>query len=355
MRRVIAGVASAGAFVLLAAGCGGSGGSDDSGSASEERPEQAAEVAEPEPIAVDTAARATVWTDPEDRGHEVEIAPVALGRGDVSDLDGIQLDADLARMVPHYLTFSYTPTGDEPLVEADLARNLSVNGGDGQPAERLTFFGGWGDTPAPGGCDMTTPERVAAGETAEACQIFMLAEGQEAVSVSYTDADAAPLVWLVEGAEADESLLAADEAVETSWQDSDSRNVPLRATPVSVAAGTMDDLRDWDVDDENVVPYYVTVEYRNGSEVEVYPNFQEAVELRTVSGQSVQQLLLLDVYGVGVEPCPERLPDEMVPPGGTVTMCSIHLVDEGDTPSVLVFQPRGAQTEPVTWQVPEQE
>ncbi|MDT0445175.1 hypothetical protein [Streptomyces johnsoniae] len=351
----------AGALLLISGCSDDSGSGEGSGEESAETTGDGGAAAEPTALTLDTTTQSSTWTDDSDAAHDVEITPVGLARGDAADLERIQLPDDMEGLVPYYLTVSYTPTG-AALPEGDLD-GFNVVGADGWPGERMTVMSGFSydgaESPLPAACDAEAPERLAAGETVEVCQIHMVPPGLAPATVSYVDDGTGPLLWPVEasepeGGEGGESgaVLPAGESVDTTWQNSDEQDIPLNVTPVGVTAGSAADLSDWDVDTEGKVPYYVTFEYRNDSpELDLYPDMQENVELRTVSGQEATKVLLLDVYGREVEQCPARVPDEMAAPGATVTQCSIHMLQEGDVPASLSFGPRGADH--VYWYAPE--
>ncbi len=354
--RGIVGVVGAGALLLIS-GCSDDGGSDGGNDA--ETAESAGDggaAAEPTALTLDTSTQRSTWTDDSDAAHEVEITPVGLARGDAADLERIQLDEDMEGLVPYYLTVSYTPTA-AALPEGDLD-GFRIVGADGWPGQRLTvmssFSYGDAESPLPAACDTEAPERLAAGEAVEVCQIHMVPPDMRPTTVSYVDDGNGPLLWPVEAPEGGDggSVLPAGESVDTAWQNSDEQDIPLNVTPAGVTAGSAEDLADWDVDTEGKVPYYVTFEYRNDSpDLDLYPDMQEAVELRTASGQEATKVLLLDVYGREVEQCPARVPDDMAAPGATVTQCSIHLLQEGDSPASLSFAPRGADH--LYWYAPE--
>ncbi|WP_159029817.1 hypothetical protein [Streptomyces marincola] len=353
--RKFVGVMGAGALLLLS-GCGddgGDGGSEGTGSAESSGADDGGSGAEATPLTLDATAGQSTWTV-DDQAHAVDITPVSLARGDASDLENIRLDDEMEGFVPYYLTVEYTAS-DTALSDGDLD-GFSVVDAGGWTGERITIMGGFsssGESPLPAACDAEAPDRLAAGQSAEVCQIHMLPPSMQPAAVSYVDDGAAPLVWSVEGGEGGENAtLPAGETAATTWLDSDEQEIPLNVTPAGVAQGAPEDLADWDVDTEGRVPYFVSVEYQNDHpDIELYPSMQDSVTMRTASGQEARKVTLIDVYGREVEQCRDRVPDEMVAPGGTVTQCSIFLVQEGDTPASMTFAPNGG--EPLYWYTPE--
>lgn len=345
------GAVGAGMLVLLVVGCGGAqpGG--------EAPPKASAASAAARPVPMRTAPRPATWTGPGGEAHPLRIAPEGLARGSVSDLENVRLDDDLDGTVPYYLTFSYTNTGKETLRRPDPQDNFSVNGTDGRPGERLVLMANPSATGSglPKQCDRSGPDELAAGRTAKVCQVFMLPEKQQPVTVSYTDEEGGPLIWEVDGGEDDagSGVLSAGETAESAWTDSDDRPVPLLVTPRGVRAGAAADLSRYDLDEEEkkLVPYYVTVEYRNRGRQELYPGMQDGVVLWGASGRQARRMTLLDLGsgGNGLEQCPDTVPEGMVKSLGTVAQCSVHMLPVGDRPAAVVFESRAPGTRSVTW------
>ncbi|WP_432140338.1 hypothetical protein [Streptomyces sp. bgisy084] len=346
----IAGAVGVSTLMLLTAGCAGGPGA---GKAQPGAPEA---VTPAKPLPMKATPRPATWTDSDDTAHRLRITPTRLARGSDSDLVHIQLDDDLKGMVPYYLTFSYTNTGKKTVREVDPARNFSVNGADGQAAEQVSLFGsnpmatGSGEPPE---CRESGAAELAAGATAAICQIFMLPKEQRPATVSYKDDGGDTLIWQVGGGKggASAGLLPAGKPADGSTEDARSRPVPLRITPKGVRTGSLADLSrfDLDADDKKLIPYYVTMQYRNSGTYDLLPSMSDGVTLRTTGGQTVQKLTLIDIGGPGVGRCPDAVPHQMVKPGGTVTECSIHLLPKGDTPAAVVFDGAGEGSEQLVW------
>ncbi|MGA4877398.1 hypothetical protein [Streptomyces lydicamycinicus] len=346
----IAGAVGVSALMLLTAGCAGGPG------AGKARPGAPEAVTPAEPLPMKATPRPATWTDSDDKAHQLRITPTRLARGSDSDLVHIQLDDDLKGMVPYYLTFSYTNTGKKTVRDVDPARNFSVNGADGQAAEQVSLFRsnpmatGSGEPPE---CRESGEAALAAGATAAICQIFMLPKDQRPATVSYKDDGGDTLIWQVGGGKggASAGVLPAGKTADGSTEDAHSRPVPLRITPKGVRTGSLADLSrfDLDADEKKLIPYYVTMQYRNSGKYDLLPSMSDGVTLRTTGGQTVQKLTLIDIGGPGVGRCPEAVPHKMVKPGGTVTECSIHLLPKGDAPAAVVFDGEGEGAEQVIW------
>ncbi|MFE1771622.1 hypothetical protein [Streptomyces sp. NPDC059008] len=344
----IAGAAGVSALMLLAVGCSGTAGTAKKPGASES-------VTPAKPLPMKATPRQATWTDSDDKAHPLRLTPTRLARGSDSDLSHIRLDDDLQGMVPYYLTFSYTNTAKSTLSQVDPSRNFSVNGANGEAAQRVSLFQsnplatGSGLPPE---CREGGAAELAAGATSAICQIFMLPKGQSPATVSYKDDGGDTLIWPVGGAEGgSKGVLAPDVPADGITEDSRNRPVSLRITPKGVRTGSPADLGrfDLDADQKKMVPYYVTMQYRNSGKYDLLPSMSQGIALRTAGGQTVKRMLLIDIGGPGVAKCPEAVPDNMVKPDGVVTECSIHLLPKGDAPAAVVFTGEGQGAQSVTW------
>ncbi|UZJ30287.1 hypothetical protein [Streptomyces endophytica] len=347
----IAGAAGLSALMLLAVGCGGPG----SGKAA---PGPSEAVTPAKPLPMKATPRQATWTDSDDKAHPLRITPTRLARGSDSDLSHIRLDGDLKGKVPYYLTFSYTNTGKKTVKNLSPERNFSVTGADGQPAQPVSLFQSnplATSSGLPPECREGGASQLAAGATAALCQIYMLPKGQPPTTVSYKDDGGDTLIWKVGegGAEggASDGILPAGKPADGVTEDADKRPVSLRITPKSVRAGSIADLGrfDLDADQKKMVPYYVTMQYRNSGKYDLLPSMNDGVTLQTAAGQTVRKMVLIDIGGPGVSQCPEAVPDKMLKPNGVVTECSIHLLPKGDAPTAVIFNGEGEGSHQVTW------
>lgn len=333
--------------MMLAVGCAGADGKASPGASRAVTPAK--------PLPMKPTPRQATWTGSDKKAHPLRITPIRLARGSDSDLSHIQLDDDLKGMVPYYLTFSYANTGKATVKSASPERNFSVNGTDGQAARPVSLFQSnplATSSGLPPECRESGKSELGAGATAAICQIFMLPKGQQPATVSYKDDGGDTLIWQVGGAAGSaKGVLAPDVPADGITEDASRRPVSLRITPKGVRTGSIADLSrfDLDADDKKMVPYYVTMQYRNSGKYDLLPSMSDGVALRTTGGQTVQKLTLIDIGGPGVGKCPAAVPNKMVKPNGVVTECSIYLLPKGDAPAAVIFDGEGEGAQPVTW------
>ncbi|WP_239010091.1 hypothetical protein [Streptomyces sp. 769] len=348
VRTRMAGAAGAGVLMLLAVGCGGA-------PSRTPQAEASAGVLPAAPQQMESASRAGTWTGSDHKARPLRLKPTRLALGHPADLAHIRLDDNLKGLAPYYLTVSYTNTGKEPVSGLYPERNFSVNGVDGQAGEQVSLFR---TNPLatsnglPPECQKSGKDTLAAGETTSFCQIFMLPKGLKPGNVSYKDDGGDTLIWQIGGArQGAPGVLPPHQPTDAVTTDSDRHTATVLATPKSVRTGSLADLSRFDLkaDQKKLVPYYVTVEYRNTGAYELYPGLNENLTLTGVSGQQARKMILLDIGGPGVPQCPEAVPHKMVKPGATVTECTIHMLPKGDPPASLTFQGDGDGARPVTW------
>ncbi|MCE4947148.1 hypothetical protein ACFCXR_06730 [Streptomyces noursei] len=348
VRRRMAGAAGASVLVLMAVGCGGPAATPGPGASAER-------VTPAEPLPMVSAARAATWTGTDHTARPLRLKPTRLARGHPSDLAHIRLDDDLKGMVPYYLTVSYTNTGKAAVSQVYPERNFSLTGVDGKAGEQLSLFRtdplatGNGLPPE---CQEAGKATLAAGETSAVCQIFMLPKGLKPGNVSYKDDGGDTLLWQIGGAlQGAHGVLPAHRPADAVTTDSDRRTATVLATPKSVRPGSPADLSryDLDADQKKLVPYFVTVVYRNTGTQDLLPSLNDSLTLTGVSGQRARKMIFLDIGGPGVPHCPEAVPHKMLKPGATVTECTVHMLPKGDPPASLTFQGSGDGAQPVTW------
>ncbi len=363
-RKTIAGVAAGGLLALALTGCGTSGSdSDESGA---DRGRGTGKPATAQALPVESTVRKATWTA-QSTTHQLRIAPKRLARGTAADLEHVRLGEDLKGMVPYYLTVSYTNTGSAALRRPDPQTHFTVTLADGTPGEAVSL---WNSNPLatesssalPDNCDKAGPASVAAGATATVCRLVMLPEGHRPATVAYADDTGDTLLWKVGDGKGDDNsgtLLPAGTTADSSWKDvtTEGDAVPLRVTPKSVRAGKLADLSGYDLGDtqKNMVPWYVTLEYRNAGKEKLLPVMDEGVGVRSAGGREVQPLPLLDLSfsrtgeGKGIDQCRGGVPNTRLQPDSRLTLCTVHLLPGGDRPAMVSFEGKGKGTKPLMW------
>ncbi|MBQ1100129.1 hypothetical protein KBY55_29725 [Streptomyces sp. b94] len=272
------------------------------------------------------------------------------------------MDEELKGMVPHYLTFEVTNTGPRKLPDAYMVdNNFALNGTDWERGEEVYLSGG-----RPDGSDLpcadTAPETLAPGDSYDTCVTYALPEGVGVLSLShiadgYLDEGGAVATWPVEGGlkAASAELAEPGDIVRVRWDDREDGVLELPATLVSVRRGSAADLAGLDLDlNENErrgVPYYVSVTYTNPGPEDLYADQSDRVRLLTEGGRQIQGKTAFGL-DTRIPGCPSDWVARMIPPGDSVTECSIHLVtDEDDKPFAVGFA-EADRPGLVTWRAP---
>ncbi|WP_162467309.1 hypothetical protein [Streptomyces cavernae] len=361
------GVVGAGLFALILTACG-AGGTDSAGTGGEAgagSDEGTSKPAAATALPVESTARKATWTD---RGatHQLEVSPKRLARGTAADLKHVRLDDDLKGMVPYYLTVSYTNTGSVPVGGAGPQASFTVTLADGTPGRAISL---WNANPLatkaspslPDNCDKAGPASVAPNDTATVCRLVMLPKGHDPATVVYSDEAGDTLLWKVGDGKGDDnggSLLAAGTTADSSYEGLTNKGaVPIRVTPRSVRAGSLADLADYDLSDtqKNLVPWYVTFEYRNVGKEKLLPAMDDGVGLRTAGGRDIQPVPLLDFSfagrgeAEGIDQCRGHVPNTRLEPNSALTLCTVHLLKKGDRPTMVSFEGEGKGVKTLTW------
>ncbi|MEU3743515.1 hypothetical protein AB0E78_41540 [Streptomyces sp. NPDC032198] len=361
VRKGIAGVAGAGVLALLVTACG-AGGEEAAGSGGQAGDTgSAGKPARVTALPVESTLRTAIWSS-RDQKHQLKIAPERLKRGTAADLKNVQLiDDDLKDRVPYYLTVRFTNTGSTALADPTPQSNFTLTLANGSPGEAISLWNN--DTlateppsPLPDGCEKGGPGTLEAGGTARACQLVMLPEGKPA-TVAYTDEAGDTLLWKVGDGKGDDNggnLLAKDASAPTTWSDVTTKGeVPIQITRKSVRAGSLRDLRKFDLSDEQKqsVPYYVTMEYRNTGKKTLLPSMDDGVGMLSAAGIQVPPVPLIDFSapGEGIDQCRGSIPNTRLKPKSAITLCTIHLLSKGDRPAMIAFTPQDKKAETLMW------
>ncbi|WP_406493109.1 hypothetical protein OHB06_19880 [Streptomyces sp. NBC_01604] len=360
-RRAMAGIAGAGVLALVVTACGADG-TDSGGSGDGEGADSAKGTSKPVALTVESTVREGTWTS-SSAAQQVKIAPKRLTRGTAADLEDVNMDKDLQGMVPYYLTVGYTNTGSDAVTGRGPEANFTVTLADGTPGTPVTLWNSnslatASSTNLPDDCHKAGPASVPPGGTATVCQLVMMPKGPEPATVAYSDETGGTLLWKVgDGKGDDDGLLAAGTTADSSWEDVTTKGaaVPIRVTPKSVRAGSLADLRDYDLTDtsKNTVPWYVSVEYRNVGKEKLLPVMDDGVALRSAGGRDVRPLLDLSISaskeGEGIDQCRGSVSNTRLQPNDTLTLCTIYLLPKGDRPAMVSFEGEGTGVKPLRW------
>ncbi|WP_156721778.1 hypothetical protein [Streptomyces apocyni] len=189
----------------------------------------------------------------------------------------------------------------------------------------------------------------------------MLTKHKEPASVWYDAPGGDPVSWKAGDTKDDKDdaseaskALPMGEPAKAIGTDRSSCSIPIPVTPKSVRAGSLADLSKFDLtnDQKKAVPHYVTFEYRNDGENDLYPGMQDTVKLQTTNGLTVGGAPAIEIGGPGVKQCPHSVPNDFVKPNATVTQCSIHFLPKDDRPATISFLGGGHAQEDIVWKAP---
>ncbi|HWU08936.1 MAG TPA: hypothetical protein VN520_21565 [Streptomyces sp.] len=312
-------------------------------------------------LPVRTGARDVVHTDTDHQSYKVRITVKSLVRGSKEDMQGARVDEELKGMVPHYLTFEVANTGREQIPAAYMVdSNFALNSTGWERGEEVYVSGG-----RPGGVDLpcadTAPKTLAPGDSYTTCVTYALPEDVGVLSLThnadgYLDEGGAVATWPVEGGleAASAGLAEPGDIIRVRWDAREDGVLELPATLVSVRRGSAADLTGLDLGlNENEgrgVPYYVSVTYTNTGPKNLYADQADHVRLLTEGGRQIQGKTPF-VLDTKIPGCPSDWVARMIPPGDSVTECSIHLVTDDDKPFAVGFAEVG-RPGLVAWRAP---
>lgn len=302
-------------------------------------------------LPVKTGAREVVHAAIDGKTYEIQLAVKGLVRGSEDDLDGVRVDGDLKGKIPHYLTYEVTNTGKKKIPYAyEVFRNLALTGTDWVPGTQVTASGGFGTANASTPCEDSAPDALAPGDSYTSCGTYMMSKGVGVMSVTHTfggglisPADQVTS-WPVDGglATASKGMAAQGDTIAVRWDAGKKQGgvLELPATLKSVRKGSPADLAGLELDDDqrHRTPYYVTISYRNPRKTDLYPGQASSVRVLTEGGQQIGGAPALVLDGLEIAGCPSDGSGGMVPPGGTVTQCTVHLSADGDEPVAVGFE-----------------
>lgn len=125
----------------------------------------------------------------------------------------------------------------------------------------------------------------------------------------------------------------------------------LAVTAVSVKAGSIDDLADFDLDAQSKVsdPFYVTVSFQNVGPLPMEPGgIFGVINAQNTAGDELNRLSLIGEF----KPCQGDVPDNLAV-GASYTDCEVYLAPTGQDASkvVLGFYFGDADRTEITWTV----
>ncbi|UQA97092.1 hypothetical protein [Streptomyces halobius] len=297
-----------------------------------------------------TGARDVVHTALDEKEYGIRLAVKSLARGSEDDLDGVRVNDSLKGKIPYYLTYEVTNTGKKKIPHAyEVFRNLALTGTDWAPGTQVTTSGGFGTANASVPCEDSAPDTLAPGDSYTSCGTYMMPKGVGVMAVTHTTgggfispADQVTS-WPVDGGLATASKEMADpgDTIAVRWDAGKEHGgvLELPATLKSVRKGSPADLTGLKLDDDqrHRTPYYVTISYRNPGKTDLYPGQASSIRVLTEGGQQIGGAPTLALGGPEIAACPSRGPLDMVPPGGKVTQCTVHLMADGDKPVAVGF------------------
>ncbi|MEU8757784.1 hypothetical protein [Streptomyces sp. NPDC048659] len=332
------------------------GGAAESGAGPSERPAAWTDL----PVRAGT--RDAVHKDTDQRVYQVRITVESLVRGSAEDMRGAQVDEELKGTVPHYVGYQVTNTSRKQIPASYMVGSgFALNATDWTRGEEIRISGGrpgGGDLP----CSDTAPKTLPPGASFRSCAAFTLPAGVGVLSVTHhtdgTFATGGPIAsWPVEGGvrAASAGLAGPGETLLVRWRDIDRGVLELPATPVSVRRGDPADLAGLDLGldphERRGVPYYVLIRYTNPGPGKLYPSQAGDVRLLTEGGRQIAGKTPFLFRGK-IPGCPSDWVARLVPAGGDVTQCSIHMLpDDGDKPLAVGFA-EADRTGLVTWRAP---
>ncbi|MBM7053937.1 hypothetical protein [Streptomyces durocortorensis] len=295
-------------------------------------------------LPVKTGAREVVHTALGGKTYEIRLKVKSLVRASEDDLDGVRLDGELKGKIPHYLTFEVSNTGKKKIPYAyEAFRNLTLTGTDWTRGTPVTTSG-------PSSCEDSAPDTLAPGDSYTTCATYMVPKGIGALAVTHTSgggfispADQVA-TWPVDGglAAASKEMAAQGDTIAVRWDAGEEQGgvIELPATLQSVRKGSVADLAGAELDDDqrDRTPYYVTISYRNTGKTDLFPGQASSVRVLTEGAQQIGGAPAYVFGEVEVAACPAGGTGGMVPPGGTLTQCTIHLLADGDAPVAVGFE-----------------
>jgi hypothetical protein len=121
----------------------------------------------------------------------LEVQPMSVKKGKISDLKDFKLDAQTKTGSPFYVTVHFKSLAPKSFKQTGFMGLLTVSNKAGDPANNLTLLGTF--TP----CQGTVPDTLKPGAEFTICEVYVLPKGQSVKKLNYSDGSTDGVNWPV--------------------------------------------------------------------------------------------------------------------------------------------------------------
>jgi hypothetical protein len=121
----------------------------------------------------------------------LEVQPMSVKKGKISDLSNFKLDAQTKKGTPFYITVHFKSLAPKSFKQTGFMGLMTVSNKSGDPANNLTLLGTF--TP----CQGTVPDTLKAGAEFTICEVYVLPKGQSVKKLNYSDGNNEGVDWPV--------------------------------------------------------------------------------------------------------------------------------------------------------------